>query len=568
MRIAVTSALSWPYIRRGNRCGYDLGRWLAGRGHDVTFITPAPGPRRHGIEADGMRVERVPLADSPLLTAAKIQRLASFAWRCARVLDGGGYDIVQATYPVDAWAASRHRARGGAPYVYMIIDCNPFHPPMRLGRTMFRSGIRRASGIAVISDYVGRRLLEDYGREALSIPLAADLEGFHPSGPKGAGPPVILCTASLSDPRKRVELLVRGFALLLDRVPEATLVLSGHSDPGTQAAFAAAAGARALGRIRFAGLGRREDLPDLYRSATISVLPSVNEAFGLVVVESLAAGTPVVATRSGALPEILDDERAGVLFPEDGGPEEVCRALLRGIEVAKAPDAPKICRRHVEGRFDWDAVGARYEALYEEILEREPRRSGAGFRAAAASPRAQAEAPPASRFQQFLDEADLTGEEYFDALRAAPGYEAVAAAWLARGRTGGRIGVDAPCWPLLPGLLSALGALPAAGGDGLDGWICAPASGSGPEPEILRRVRAGGCLIVLLEKARAGGWNPGPGWRLLARRPVAARSRVARGWGSTPLKTLVQAAPLRLMDSVLPGFRSHLLLVFAREEAG
>jgi len=106
----------------------------------------------------------------------------------------------------------------------------------------------------------------------------------------------------------------------------------------------------------------------LYREATITVLPSLNEPFGMVTLESLASGTPVVGTMSGAIPEILTDPAVGVLFDYSDGVNGLCEALLQCIELAKDSGTAVRCRNFAE-RYSWEAIGPRYEQMYYRILE-------------------------------------------------------------------------------------------------------------------------------------------------------------------------------------------------------
>ena len=93
------------------------------------------------------------------------------------------------------------------------------------------------------------------------------------------------------------------------------------------------------------------------RGAEAFILPSHQENFGIAVVEALACGTPVLATRRGSVPEILTPE-TGVIVP-DGD----FQALLAGVEGALALD-PHACRRSVEQRFSADRMVAAYLEVY------------------------------------------------------------------------------------------------------------------------------------------------------------------------------------------------------------
>jgi glycosyltransferase involved in cell wall biosynthesis len=105
----------------------------------------------------------------------------------------------------------------------------------------------------------------------------------------------------------------------------------------------------------------RDALVDLYRSAWVSVLPAFREAFGLVVVESLACGTRVVGMRDGgAVPGIVGDE--ALLAEPDAA--ALARTLLHALDQ---PPDPAACRRIAE-RYSIERCAEQYETLYEELL--------------------------------------------------------------------------------------------------------------------------------------------------------------------------------------------------------
>jgi glycosyltransferase involved in cell wall biosynthesis len=118
--------------------------------------------------------------------------------------------------------------------------------------------------------------------------------------------------------------------------------------------------------VRF--LGFRRDLPRLIQAADAVVLPSVAEAFGLVLVESLYLGTPVVSTTAGGIPEIVDDGRDGLLVPPgDAQALENALATLLGDRPALQRLAGA-GRAKVEARFQFETMVRSYERVYEDLL--------------------------------------------------------------------------------------------------------------------------------------------------------------------------------------------------------
>jgi len=100
------------------------------------------------------------------------------------------------------------------------------------------------------------------------------------------------------------------------------------------------------------------------------VLPSEREAFGQVLVESLAAGTPVVGTEGAGAEKILANHEVAVMA-ERPDPESLALALGRGLELSRSPAVSNACKRHAE-RWDWTVVGPRFERLYAHVIAGRP----------------------------------------------------------------------------------------------------------------------------------------------------------------------------------------------------
>jgi glycosyltransferase involved in cell wall biosynthesis len=148
---------------------------------------------------------------------------------------------------------------------------------------------------------------------------------------------------------------------VLDEIPEARLVIGG---PGE---LPDSVEPRVRQAIDVPGVGTTTELAQRFRSATLTVLPSVNEAFGLVLVESMACGTPVVAVRSGSLPEIVRPEVGGLAEPDDVG--SLADALIRTVELAAEPATPLRCTELAQ-QWSWDVVGPQHLAAYEAARRR------------------------------------------------------------------------------------------------------------------------------------------------------------------------------------------------------
>jgi glycosyltransferase involved in cell wall biosynthesis len=201
------------------------------------------------------------------------------------------------------------------------------------------------------------------GIESRVIAPGVDLAAFTP-GAQRSETPTIVCAADLSEPRKRAGLLLEAFDRVRRERRDARLMLSRPRDPAVAAGLAARAG------VELRDLDDRAALADAYRSAWVSVLPATGEAFGLVLAEALACGTPVVGTADGGIPDVVgDDEAVGRLVAPGGEdePERLAAALLEGFDLAGLAPTAAACRQRAQA-FSTDRMTEAYVDLYRELL--------------------------------------------------------------------------------------------------------------------------------------------------------------------------------------------------------
>jgi glycosyltransferase involved in cell wall biosynthesis len=202
-------------------------------------------------------------------------------------------------------------------------------------RLMTRIGTRRATKVIAVSRATGRDLVELYGVPQLKIevipnglsagfgrPTAAALEQFRVDR---VLPPEFFLFVGTLQPRKNLETLLRAYALVCGQTDWPLIVVGAAGwlyDPVFHLV-------RQLGigeRVQFIGYAPGEELPYLYSAASVFVLPSRYEGFGLPVLEAMACGTPVVTSDRSSLPEVAGDA-ALLIDPER--PQSIADALLR-----------------------------------------------------------------------------------------------------------------------------------------------------------------------------------------------------------------------------------------------
>lgn len=210
-------------------------------------------------------------------------------------------------------------------------------------------------------------------RNGLSVqnaPPGVDCSRFTPSSSRLARlhvDPFFLFVGRLSDPRKNVALLCKAYTLLCSQCPNPPrLVLAGHGDL-PDAARSELVESRVLDRVECVRSPSCEVLRRLYQEATCLVLPSDEEGFGMVVVEAMACGAPVVATRCGGPEEIITSGSDGYLVPLDDAQALAANLLLLCDPLLNQQMSAQ-ARHTVVSRFSADVAFQPFLQTYERLL--------------------------------------------------------------------------------------------------------------------------------------------------------------------------------------------------------
>jgi len=353
MRIALLHPTYWPEVRRGaERLAHDLASWLAGAGHDVTILTTHRAPTSTADE-EAFRVVRAWRPPDALFERRAYEHYLGTAPMQMMGLLGDRFDVAQAFFPVSGWAALRARARGGPPVVYsnMGIPTRRYLVQRRYRLPMHAELAREAAVCTVLSEAAAEPFRRYLLRDPEVVPPGVACDEFAVDTER-AEHPTIVYAGSPADPRKRLGLLIEAFDALRRRRPEARLQLAGSREPGFDVELPEGA--------EWVESDRTGDLARTLAAAHVAVLPSTGEAFGLVLAEALAAGTPVVATDAGAAGEIVTPA-VGRLFTQDDRD-----SLVDALEEALALNGSRDAYRAHARQWDWSAIGPRYEALLEQ----------------------------------------------------------------------------------------------------------------------------------------------------------------------------------------------------------
>jgi glycosyltransferase involved in cell wall biosynthesis len=213
--------------------------------------------------------------------------------------------------------------------------------------------LRRARYIACGTTYVRDGILRGFRSKTSVIPPGVDSRRFHPAAHRITDPHVLYVgSLNLSDQHKRFQDLLEACAILRDELPELRLSAVGGGDGRTMCEeMVAKLGIADL--VRFRGRLEGEALAQAYRDAAVLAVPSLRETFGMVITEAMASGLPVVAVNGGGVPDVVDDNKDGILVPPRN-PRALADALREILADPERADAlGQAGRKKVSERLEW-----------------------------------------------------------------------------------------------------------------------------------------------------------------------------------------------------------------------
>lgn len=346
----------------------ELAEYLINDGHDVSLLTPA--------EAD---TDLPPFAVNagravPVRYNGSVARLAFGPVVAARVrtwVERGNFDVVHIHEPASPSASLLALWAVDGPIVATFHSSQLKSRSLRVVAPMLQPGLDKISGRIAVSSRAKATVSTQLGGECVVIPNGVNVARFAADRPSrtdaeytGAPGPRIVFLGRIGEPRKGLDVLLSAVPEILRIHPEARVLIAG---PGESREFTKHLPDDVAAASEFLGVVSERDKVALLASADVYVAPNLGgESFGIILVEAMAAGAPVVASDLMAFTEVLDGGRTGVLF-ERGNPGALAHAILNLLASPEQRARLQAVGPRRAQRFDWSRVGREIVAVYDSV---------------------------------------------------------------------------------------------------------------------------------------------------------------------------------------------------------
>jgi D-inositol-3-phosphate glycosyltransferase len=373
----------------------ELARELGSRGHVVDIYTRAHDPAEAQVAGLGKGVRVIHLTAGEVENMHKLavySYLADFACGLEgfRKRHGLAYDLIHSHYWLSGWVGQKLQMWWNLPHITMFHTLGAVKNATAIGEDEPELRLQTEKEIALACDRIvaateleKEQLIRYYdgrGESVTVIPCGVNLNLFRPMDRKAArerlaidGSRIILFVGRI-EPLKGLERLIRAVCHLR-RACRLLLVVvggDGQSESELQRLQKLIRDLDIQDAVRFAGIVNQEDLPDFYNAADVCVIPSYYESFGLVGLESLACGTPVVTTRVGGMESIVWRDEIGYLLAADS-PSHLAGKVAKVLSTCPSSVSVAALARESVASFGWanvaDAVLKEYEALLSGRVE-------------------------------------------------------------------------------------------------------------------------------------------------------------------------------------------------------
>ncbi|MBU3752057.1 MAG: glycosyltransferase family 4 protein [Mycobacterium sp.] len=341
----------------------DLAEVFRQRGHQVSVLAPSsPHVKLPDYVVSGGKAVPIPYNGS----VARLRFGPATHRKVKKWLADGDFDVLHLHEPNAPSLSVLALMIAEGPIVATFHTSTTKSFALGFFQGILRPWNEKIVGRIAVSDLARRWQMEALGSDAVEIPNGVDVASFA-SAPTLPGYPrpgkTVLFLGRFDEPRKGMAVLLGALPALVEQFPDVEILIVGRGD---EDALRAEAGDHA-GHLRFLGQVSDAEKAAALRSADVYCAPNTGgESFGIVLVEAMAAGTPVVASNLDAFRRVLLDGKAGCLVPVEDS------AALADALIAVLADA-RLRGRYVRAaaaavqRYDWSVVADEIMRVYETV---------------------------------------------------------------------------------------------------------------------------------------------------------------------------------------------------------
>jgi phosphatidylinositol alpha-mannosyltransferase len=365
VRVGLVCPYTWDVPGGVQAHVHDLAERLLALGHEVSVLTPVDDP--DGAE---LRPYVVPAGRAvPVPYNGSVARLVfgplSLA-RTRRWVREGDFDVLHVHEPVVPSVSMLACVAASGPMVATFHTSVARSRALQVFGTALQPALEKVTGRIAVSPAARRFVVEHLGGDAVLIPNGVDVARFAGATPMPGRPsaPTVVFLGRIDEPRKGLAVLLEALPELVRLVPDVRLLVAG---PGDADDVREAVPASLRDRVELLGMVSDDDKPRVFASGHVYCAPNTHgESFGIVLLEAMAAGTPVVASDLEAFRRVLDGGRAGGLVPVRD-PRALAGALGALLHDPERRAELAGCGRAVVQRYDWSRVAAQVVTVYETV---------------------------------------------------------------------------------------------------------------------------------------------------------------------------------------------------------
>lgn len=343
----------------------DLAEGLLDLGHDVSVLAPVDDDRYPLPPYLVPAGRTVPVRFNG--SVARVIFGPRSAHRARRWLRDGKFDVLHLHAPEAVSLSLLTLLSAGGPIVGTFHAANARSRALAAVAPVVQPQLEKIAGRIAVSPAARRTIVDHLGGDAVMIPNGVHVAAFAGAeplpgwpGPGGA----VGFLGRIDEPRKGLSVLLDAFTEIAPQRPGLRLLVAG---PGDADAVRSALPPAVADRVVLLGRIREEDKARFYRCVDVYVAPNVGgESFGIVLLESMAAGTPVLASDLDAFRRVLTDGRAAALFPVGDAPA-LAASLGRLLDDPGARAELAAAGTERVAAYDWSAVARSVVRVYETV---------------------------------------------------------------------------------------------------------------------------------------------------------------------------------------------------------